>query len=95
MRGMFKEENSSRRRRACRRKKSQGLCQLLAAVWPVLQRAPRLWSYAVRVGDLDEALAGLARAGVTVVDRDASVAVTDPATTLGIPIEWTDAPEKI
>jgi methylmalonyl-CoA/ethylmalonyl-CoA epimerase len=60
--------------------------------WPVLQRAPRIWSYAVRVDDLDLALDGLARQGVKVVDRDDAVAYTDPATTLGIPIEWTDAP---
>jgi hypothetical protein len=60
--------------------------------WPVLQRAPRLWSYAVRVDDLDVAIDGLAREGVKVVDRDGAVASTDPATTLGIPIEWTDAP---
>jgi catechol 2,3-dioxygenase-like lactoylglutathione lyase family enzyme len=60
--------------------------------WPVLQRAPRLWSYAVRVADLETALAGLAGAGVKVRDRVGAVAYTDPATTLGIPIEWTDAP---
>lgn len=60
--------------------------------WSVLQRAPRLWSYAVRVDDLDAALDGLAREGVRVVDRGGAIACTDPATTLGIPIEWTDAP---
>jgi methylmalonyl-CoA/ethylmalonyl-CoA epimerase len=62
--------------------------------WPVLERAPRLWSYAVRVADLDDALAGLAGAGVKVVERNGAVAYTDPATTLGIPIEWTDTTEK-
>jgi hypothetical protein len=34
---------------------------------------------------------GLASEGVKVVDRAGAVAYTDPATTLGIPMEWTDA----
>jgi catechol 2,3-dioxygenase-like lactoylglutathione lyase family enzyme len=59
--------------------------------WSVLERGPRLWSYAVRVADLDVALAGLAGEGVKVLDRAGAVAWTDPATTLGIPLEWTDA----
>jgi catechol 2,3-dioxygenase-like lactoylglutathione lyase family enzyme len=57
----------------------------------VLERGPRLWSYAVRVPDLDAALDGLAGEGIKVLDRDGSIAWTDPATTLGVPIEWTDA----
>lgn len=57
----------------------------------VLQRGPRLWSYAVRVPDLTTALAGLADEGVKVLDRAGDIAWTDPATTLGIPIEWTVA----
>jgi methylmalonyl-CoA/ethylmalonyl-CoA epimerase len=57
----------------------------------VLERGPRLWAYAVRVADLDVALAGLAGEGVKVLDRVGAVAWTDPATTFGIPMEWTDA----
>ncbi len=57
----------------------------------VLERGPRLWSYAVRVPDLDAAIDGLAGEGIKVVDRDGPIAWTDPATTLGVPIEWTDA----
>jgi catechol 2,3-dioxygenase-like lactoylglutathione lyase family enzyme len=57
----------------------------------VLQRGPRLWSYAVRVPDLGAAVTGLAEAGIKVLDRTGALAWTDPATTLGIPIEWTDA----
>jgi catechol 2,3-dioxygenase-like lactoylglutathione lyase family enzyme len=59
--------------------------------WPELERGPRLWSYAVGVPDLDVALAGLAGEGVKVLDRVDGIAWTDPATTLGVPIEWTDA----
>jgi hypothetical protein len=52
---------------------------------------PRLWSYAISVPDLDGALAGLTGAGVEVLDRVGPVAWTDPATTLGVPLEWADA----
>lgn len=55
-----------------------------------LDIGPRLWSYAVRVPDLDAALTGLEGAGVKVLGRMGPVAWTDPATTVGIPIEWTD-----
>jgi methylmalonyl-CoA/ethylmalonyl-CoA epimerase len=57
----------------------------------VLDQKPRLWSYALRVPDLDAALARLTAVGVKVIDRTGSLAWTDPATTLGIPIEWTAA----
>jgi catechol 2,3-dioxygenase-like lactoylglutathione lyase family enzyme len=59
--------------------------------WEVLQRGPRLWSYAVRVPDLDAALDGLQGAGVKMTAREGSRAWTDPATTVGVPIEWTVA----
>jgi catechol 2,3-dioxygenase-like lactoylglutathione lyase family enzyme len=58
---------------------------------PALSVGPRLWSYAVSVPDLDAALRGLEGAGIKVLDRVGSIAWTDPATTAGIPIEWTDA----
>jgi hypothetical protein len=56
-----------------------------------LSVGPRLWSYAVSVPDLDAALAGLTGIGVKVLDRVGPVAWTDPATTVGVPIEWADA----
>lgn len=54
-----------------------------------LERGPRLWSYALRVPDLDAALAALATAGVSTTHREGAVAATDPADTLGVPMEWT------
>jgi methylmalonyl-CoA/ethylmalonyl-CoA epimerase len=59
---------------------------------PALAAGSRLWSYAVSVPDLDHALEGLESAGVKVLDRAGPIAWTDPATTAGIPIQWTDAP---
>jgi len=56
-----------------------------------LSVGPRLWSYAVRVPHLDTALSGLEGVGVEVLDRVGALAWTDPATTAGVPIEWTDA----
>jgi len=56
-----------------------------------LSGGPRLWSYAVRVPDLDAALAGLNEVGVGVLDRAGPIAWTDPTTTAGVRIEWTDA----
>jgi hypothetical protein len=58
---------------------------------PVLERAPRLWSYTARVPDLDAALAALESDGIKTLGRQGAVAWTDPATTLGVPMEWTDA----
>lgn len=59
--------------------------------WPVLEKGPRLWSYALRVADLDTAIEGLAREGVRVENHGSHLAWTDPATSCGIPIELTDA----
>lgn len=55
-----------------------------------LERGPRLYSYTVEVPDLGAALAGLEGEGVKVSGQEGAVAWTDPATTLGVPIEWTD-----
>jgi 4-hydroxyphenylpyruvate dioxygenase-like putative hemolysin len=55
----------------------------------VLSDAPRLCSFALRVPDLDTALKALAEEGVPTVYRDDDLAATDPASTFGIPIEWT------
>jgi hypothetical protein len=55
----------------------------------VLSDAPRLCSFAIGVPDLDTALKVLAAEGVPTIERDADLAVTDPAATFGIPIEWT------
>jgi catechol 2,3-dioxygenase-like lactoylglutathione lyase family enzyme len=55
-----------------------------------LDRGPRWWSVGLRVPDLDATLVGLERAGVTVLGRDGAVAWTDPATTAGLPFEWTN-----
>jgi catechol 2,3-dioxygenase-like lactoylglutathione lyase family enzyme len=49
----------------------------------------RLCSYALRVADLDAALAALEAAGVPTVRRDSGLAATDPSATFGLPIEWT------
>ncbi|MFI5053408.1 MAG: VOC family protein [Acidimicrobiia bacterium] len=54
-----------------------------------LDRGPRWSSVGLRVPDLDSALAGLERAGVKVLGREGAVAWTDPATTAGLPFEWT------
>jgi catechol 2,3-dioxygenase-like lactoylglutathione lyase family enzyme len=55
---------------------------------PVLDRGPRLWSYALDVGDLDGTVTALEGAGVRVLGRDGNVAWTDPASTFGVPMEW-------
>ena len=55
----------------------------------VLDKGPRLCTYALRVADLDAALDALAGTGVATVRRDGDLAATDPATTFGIPMEWT------
>lgn len=55
----------------------------------VLAVGPRLWSYALRVPDLEAALAALDREGVETLGREGLLAWTDPAQTLGVPIEWT------
>jgi catechol 2,3-dioxygenase-like lactoylglutathione lyase family enzyme len=54
-----------------------------------LERGPRWWSVGLRVGDLDAAVAGLERAGCSVVGRDESSAWTDPASTAGLRLQWT------
>jgi catechol 2,3-dioxygenase-like lactoylglutathione lyase family enzyme len=56
---------------------------------PVLAAGPRLWSYALRVPDLDAALAALQREGIETLGRDGDLAWTEPDSTLGVPIEWT------
>jgi hypothetical protein len=50
---------------------------------------PRLHSFAVRVPDLDGALATLADQGVATVHRDGDLAATDPEATHGLRIDWT------
>jgi catechol 2,3-dioxygenase-like lactoylglutathione lyase family enzyme len=54
----------------------------------MLSSGSRLCSFALRVSDLDEALGVLKAEGVSVVYRDGDLALTDPAATFGIPIEW-------
>ncbi|MGE0794464.1 MAG: VOC family protein [Acidimicrobiia bacterium] len=58
---------------------------------PVLDAGPRLYSYALRVPDLDAALAAVAGEGVDVVARDGALAWTDPAGSFGVPLEWVQA----
>jgi hypothetical protein len=50
---------------------------------------PRLHSFAVRVPDLDGALATLADDGVATVHRHGDLASTDPTATHGLRIDWT------
>lgn len=57
---------------------------------PVLEDGPRVHSFGVRVGDLDDALARLAGDGITVAHRSGGLALTEPSTTLGVPIHWTE-----
>ena len=54
-----------------------------------LDRGPRWWSVALRVDDLDAAVAGLERAKCAVVGRDDDTVWTDPASTAGLPLQWT------
>jgi hypothetical protein len=54
-----------------------------------LERGPRLTTFALRVADLDATVEALAAVGVPTVRRENGLAATDPATTFGIPIEWT------
>jgi catechol 2,3-dioxygenase-like lactoylglutathione lyase family enzyme len=55
-----------------------------------LDTGPRVHSFALRVSDLDAALAALEAEGVGTVYREGSLAATDPASTLGLRIEWTE-----
>jgi hypothetical protein len=55
----------------------------------VLEGGPRLCSYALRVADLDGTLKALDGIGIPTVRRDGDLAATDPASTLGVPMEWT------
>jgi hypothetical protein len=48
----------------------------------------RLFSFTLRVADLDRALSGLASVGVPTVRREGDLAATDPSATFGLPIEW-------
>jgi catechol 2,3-dioxygenase-like lactoylglutathione lyase family enzyme len=57
--------------------------------WDPLQVGPRLYSYALRVPDLDVALTALGTEGVRPIARDEGMAWMDPAGCLGIPIELT------
>lgn len=61
---------------------------------PSLEIGPHLHSYTVQVPDLSAALTALEGEGVKVLGRDGSVAWTDPATTMGVSIEWTDLSPK-
>lgn len=54
-----------------------------------LQEGPRVHSFAMRVPDLDAALGKLEAEGIPTIHRDGGLAATDPASTLGIKIEWT------
>jgi hypothetical protein len=56
----------------------------------VLDGGPRVHSFALRVPDLDAALATLDAEGVPTVYRAGSLAATDPAATLGLCIDWTE-----
>jgi methylmalonyl-CoA/ethylmalonyl-CoA epimerase len=56
-----------------------------------LSRGPRWHSAALRVADLDDALAALEREGIKVLDHTGATAWTDPADTQGVALEWTDA----
>jgi catechol 2,3-dioxygenase-like lactoylglutathione lyase family enzyme len=49
----------------------------------------RLFSFTLRVADLDSALSSLASVGVATVRREGGLAATDPSATFGLPIEWT------
>jgi hypothetical protein len=51
--------------------------------------AARLCSFALRVPDLEAALKALAAEGVPVIQRDGDLAITDPAATFGVAMEWT------
>jgi 4-hydroxyphenylpyruvate dioxygenase-like putative hemolysin len=55
----------------------------------VLERGPRLCSFAMRVVDLDGALKALDAVGVPTSRRDGDLAATDPASTFGVSMEWT------
>ena len=57
--------------------------------YAAVEAAPRLCAFALRVGDLDDALTALAGAGIPTTWRSDGLAATDPAATVGIPIEWT------
>jgi 4-hydroxyphenylpyruvate dioxygenase-like putative hemolysin len=56
----------------------------------VLDRGPRVHSFTVRVPDLDAALAALEAEGVATNYRHGALAATDPASTLGLAIDWTE-----
>ncbi len=49
----------------------------------------RLCSFALRVADLDDALAELEATGIPTLRRESGLAATDPKATFGLPIEWT------
>jgi len=55
----------------------------------VLANNPRLCSFALRVPDLDTALKTLAAEGVSTLRHEGELAMTDPAATLGVAMEWT------
>jgi catechol 2,3-dioxygenase-like lactoylglutathione lyase family enzyme len=57
---------------------------------PVLDRGPRVHSFALRVPSLDAALDTLAADGITTTYREGALAATDPSTTLGLSIDWTE-----
>jgi catechol 2,3-dioxygenase-like lactoylglutathione lyase family enzyme len=55
----------------------------------VLERGPRLYSYALAVPDLDAAASALEAEGAVVAGRADGVVWVDPASTFGIPLELT------
>ena len=60
----------------------------------VLEAGPRWYSFTLGVDDLDETTDRLSGAGISMTGRDGHRAWTDPAATLGLPIEWTDWPAR-
>jgi catechol 2,3-dioxygenase-like lactoylglutathione lyase family enzyme len=55
-----------------------------------LDRGPGVHSFTLRVPDLDAALADLDREGIPTVYRHGGLAATEPASTLGFHLDWTE-----
>ncbi len=55
-----------------------------------LERGPRWWSVALRVPDLEAAVVGLESIGCPVIRRDNGSVWTDPESTAGLPLQWTE-----
>ncbi len=59
----------------------------------VLDEGARVYSFALSVPDLDATLADLEARGIPTIYRAGMLAATDPAATLGLRIDWTQATE--